>query len=368
MIPKLEIAAAFLKTYQKLISDSESIPLILRNPKYLYKLISKGEKRRLRNSEKFKIPIPRVCIFSVTWDCNLKCSGCYAQTYLKPGKLKSHDIYSIAKQTNNLGSFIFIIAGGEPLMVPDIVEIFSKIPDGLFLIFTNGTLLSDEIIRQLENSRNVVPIISIEGETEITDERRGAGVSRQIKAAMEYLKTSQIAFGFSATATHKNLKQITSREWLDAIWNAGARFGFIIDYIPFKTDFDPSLLLTKKDMEYKNAEIKKRNLEMMPLLVNFPPEEYDADGCKSAGKGLIHINADGFVEPCPFCHYASDNILEKPLESILASDFLSAIRNEFNGVNFNGTCLLFEHENKIKEIAARNHAIKTDMTDFVSNK
>lgn len=368
MIPKLEIAAAFFKTYRKLISDSERIPSILRNPKYLYELVSDGEERRLKNSKKLGVPIPRICIFSVTWDCNLECSGCYAKTYSKPGKLGAHDIYDIAKQVCDLGSFLFIIAGGEPLMVPDIVETFSKISNGLFLIFTNGTLIFDKILQQFGDSKNIVPIISIEGESEYTDERRGNGVSQQLKEAMERLSASQIAFGFSATATHKNLKHITSRDWLDRIWEAGARFGFIIDYIPFKTDFNPGLVLTQEDMKHKKVEIRKRNVEMKPLLMNFPPEEYDAEGCKSAGKGLIHINADGFVEPCPFCHYASDNILEKPLETILASEFLSTIRNEFRSAKFNGTCLLYEHENKIEEIAARTNAIRTDTTAFVSVK
>jgi MoaA/NifB/PqqE/SkfB family radical SAM enzyme len=360
MVPKLEIAAAFLKTYRKLISDSENVPLFLRNPKHLYSLVKKGEKRRLKNSKKFNIPIPRICIFSVTWDCNLSCSGCYAKNYKKPGNLKIQDIYSIAKGVCDLGSYVFIIAGGEPFMVPDLVTTLSNIPSGLFIIFTNGTLFSDEHIRQLQATRNIVPIISIEGETEFTDRRRGKGVTDEVQRAMNKLRSANIAFGFSATASHENLIQITSREWLDKLWKEGARFGFIIDYIPFKTDFNPALVLTKEDMEYKKAVLKQRKIDMKPLLMNFPPEEYDADGCKSAGKGLIHINADGFVEPCPFCHYASDNILKKPLEAILASEFLSTIRNDFKNVDFNGTCLLFEHEDRIKEIAARTEARRTD--------
>jgi MoaA/NifB/PqqE/SkfB family radical SAM enzyme len=359
-MPTLEVAATFIKTYRKLISDSENVPLILKNPKFLYNIVNKGEKRRVKNSKKFNIPVPRICIFSVTWECNLKCLGCYAKSYSTSGKLKIDDIYDIAKQVCDLGCFIFIIAGGEPLTIPNLVETLSKITEGFFLVFTNGTLFSDEIVEQLKESKNVFPIISIEGESTNTDERRGDGVSDKISKAMENLLSAKIGFGFSAMATHKNVGLVTSRKWLDKLWEAGARFGFIIDYVPFKIDYDPSLVLTKSDMEFKKLEVAKRNLEMKPLLMNFPPEEYDAEGCKSAGKGLIHINADGFVEPCPFCHYACDNIKEKRLESILASDFFSSIRSEFSKIGFNSTCLLFEHDNKIKEIASRTNATKTD--------
>jgi len=48
-------------------------------------------------------------------------------------------------------------------------------------------------------------------------------------------------------------------------------------------------------------------------VINFPPAEYDWGGCQAAGKGFLHINADGWVEPCPFSHFASDNLMEKPL-------------------------------------------------------
>jgi len=355
-----EITSSFVKTYQNVIGNHDKIPLILNDPQYLAKLIDCGEKRRLQNSDKFNTPVPRFCIFSVTWKCNLKCIGCYAKSYSSSGSLTVEDVYSIANQVSDFGCFIFIIAGGEPLTIPNLVETLAKVEGGLFFIFTNGTLITDKIVNQLRNTKNIIPIISIEGDSDFTNYRRGAGVSDKISNAMKVLFDSQIGFGFSAMATHKNLKQVTSREWFEEIWSYGARFGFIIDYIPFQTDLDSSLILTQEDMEFKKNELLCRNTEAKPLVINFPPDEYGEDGCQAAGKGFIHINADGFVEPCPFSHYASDNIKNKKIETILISPFFSEIRKRFNKEKFNGTCLLFEHDKVVGEIASLTNAIKTD--------
>jgi MoaA/NifB/PqqE/SkfB family radical SAM enzyme len=355
-----DLTVTFMKTYQKSVSDSAVLPIILRDPAYLGSVIKTGEERRLRNSKKQRIPVPRFCIFSVTWKCNLSCTGCYAKCYSSKGTLTLSDIDKIARHASDLGSFIFIIAGGEPLTIPNLIGTLSKIDTALFFVFTNGTLLTEEILNQMEEARNIIPTLSIEGDSKSTDSRRGAGVSGKIDAAMKKLDSRKIGFGFSAMATHKNLREIVSREWLDAVWKSGARFGFIIDYIPFKNDLDPSLVLTKEDMVYKKTALLERNKEGKPLLTNFPPDEYGGDSCQAAGKGFIHINADGFVEPCPFCHYAADNLKKKSLEAVLGSPFFSAIRSEISEIPFNGTCLLFEHDRKVNEIANKTNAHKTD--------
>ena len=286
------------------------------------------KKESFKNSKKFNIPIPRFCIFSVTWECNLDCVGCYAKDYTSNGSLNIVEINIIANQVSDLGCFVSIIAGGEPMMVPNLISTLSEIKSSLFLLFTNGTLINENVIDQFKKTKNILPIISIEGDANCTDERRGNGVSEKILESMRMLDDSQVGFGFSAMATHKNLNRIISRDWLDEQWEHGARFGFIIDYIPFKNGLDASLILQKKIWFKKRLKIGKRNNEAKPLLFNLPPDEYNGDGCQSAGKGLIHINADGFVEPSHFLIIPAGNIKEKRLEEILASQFFKEIRNK----------------------------------------
>jgi MoaA/NifB/PqqE/SkfB family radical SAM enzyme len=50
-----------------------------------------------------------------------------------------------------------------------------KLPEIVFPVFTNGTMLSEDYIKLFDKHRNLIPIISIEGNEETTDLRRGSG-------------------------------------------------------------------------------------------------------------------------------------------------------------------------------------------------
>jgi MoaA/NifB/PqqE/SkfB family radical SAM enzyme len=162
--------------------------------------------------------------------------------------------------------------------------------------------------------------------------------------------------------TRRNMRYVTSREWMDAMWNSGARFCFLIDYIPSGRDAAADMVLTDNDMSFKEREVARRNAEARPFVVNFPPDEYRGTGCLSGGNGFVHINADGFVEPCPFCHYASENVKEKPLKAILGSPFLASIRETFGSKHdHSGTCMLFKNAVLVEKIAAATGAKRTDV-------
>ena len=136
----------------------------------------------------------------------------------------------------------------------------------------------------------------------------------KVRDAMALLKTRDMAFGLSAMVTPGNLSEVTSRRWFDCIWDMGVRFAFLIDYVPCGGEGDESMILSAGDMARKKIALDARWAEARPLAMNFPVDEYADDApCQAAGAGMIHINADGYVEPCPFSHYATDNVMEKPL-------------------------------------------------------
>jgi len=169
--------------------------------------------------------------------------------------------------------------------------------------------------------------------------------------------------GFSTMVTHRNLRTVTSREWFDEVWNAGARFGFLIDYVPVLRDVDADMVLTDEDRRFKAAVVEKRFYEARPMALNIPPDEYTMGECQAAGRGMIHINADGNVEPCPFCHYAADNVHDKPLADIIASPFFTQLRSQLGHLpNPRGECLLFTHIEKVRTIAAQTQAFSTEQS------
>ena len=58
----------------------------------------------------------------------------------------------------------------------DVIEAAGKIPEIIFPIFTNGTMIDETYEKLLDKYRNLIPVFSIEGHKSTTDDRRGVGV------------------------------------------------------------------------------------------------------------------------------------------------------------------------------------------------
>jgi MoaA/NifB/PqqE/SkfB family radical SAM enzyme len=361
MEPIENILAGLYATIENILSEGTGRPNLLSDTYGLLDMILQGEERRQRSRRRHGIPVPRFCIFSVTWKCNLRCAGCYARGYESGGDLEPAEIEATARRMSDLGTYLWVIAGGEPLLTPGLLPALSRIDNAFFFVFTNGTLLEETHAGALRTARNILPVLSIEGPEEITDDRRGTGVSNRLDQTMRLLNRFNVAFGFSTMITRKNVEVVLRKEWMSAMWEHRARYGFLIDYIPFKHDLREDLVLTTEDMEYKKAAVESLNKEGRPLLLNFPPEEYRSSACQAAGIGFVHINADGNVEPCPFSHYAKDNIRDKDPVEILQSDFFARLRERTATMpNPSGRCLLFDNERMVRSIAASTGAFGTE--------
>jgi MoaA/NifB/PqqE/SkfB family radical SAM enzyme len=361
MTSRDKVLLYFKFALNQVLRDPLAIPHNFSRIINLLRLVRQGEKRRAANEVRLGVPIPDTCVFSVTWRCNLDCKGCYAKNYTPKKELRLAEVIRVVNECSSLGTYIFVIAGGEPLLLEGIVEELSKVKDAFFLLFSNGTLLDSERVRQVEKAKNIMPIISIEGGEPATDERRGEGVSQAIARAMQEMNGSHVPFGFSTMLTHLNLREVTQRHWVDQLWRRGARFGFFIDYIPMEGNLYDAFVLTDEDREYKEGILLKRKSETRPPIFNLPSDEYAGGGCKSAGKGFIHINADGYVEPCPFSHYAVDNVRDKPMSEILNSDFFGSLRDTFSTMeNPIGECMLFANGPAVRQIAEETRAFCTE--------
>ena len=336
------------------LGQDPGIRTIFADPDEMTKLVVAGELRREASEKEHGCPVPRFCILSVTWRCNLDCKGCYASNYSRGSEMPLETIERVLREAIDLGSYVFIIVGGEPLMVPGLIETLGNLTAGVFFLFTNGTLMNESHAEALGEAPNVFPIFSTEGTDEHTDSRRGDGVGRKVRDAMALLKARDMAFGVAAMVTPGNLSEVTSRKWFDRIWDLGVRFAFLIDYVPCGDEPDESLILSDRDMARKKDALDARWSEAKPLAMNFPPDEYaDGEPCQAAGFGMVHINADGNVEPCPFSHYAVDNVTETPLAKILGGEFLTRIRENICTLpNPTKSCLLNQHPEKVAALAA----------------
>jgi radical SAM protein with 4Fe4S-binding SPASM domain len=80
--------------------------------------------------------------------------------------------------------------------------------------------------------------------------------------------------------------------------------------------------------------------------------------------GSIHVNTQGYVEPCPFAHFARENIRENSFKEILNSPFLKAVRSHPTLLKRDSTCYgcsLAGKPELLAEVAQQTGAQSTDL-------
>ena len=273
------------------------------------------------------VHVPPIMIMSVTNRCNLNCAGCYnrALRHDVDSEISVDKLRSVVTETNELGISFIPIAGGEPFMRPELLDIAAEFPQIIFLIFTNGLLIDDRVIARFQKLPNVVPVISLEGYEADTDLRRGSGVYDQLKSIVSKFKNTGIFWSASLTVTARNLEMIASDDFVRQLFDTGCRLFFMIEYTPVNKDTENWLLTDSQRQVLLNARNHFRK-QFPALFIAIPGDEDEIGGCLSAGRGFIHVNPQGNVEPCPFAPYSDTNLRDSSLRDALQSDFLRAVR------------------------------------------
>jgi len=273
------------------------------------------------------VQIPPIILFSVTNRCNLHCKGCYAQALHRSTEeeMSAEELRKVVADAGELGISFFVLAGGEPLVRPEIVDIMMDHPRIVFLMFTNGLLINEELLRKFRKSKNVVPVISIEGYEEETDGRRGQGVFSRLQRTISLLKKHNIFYSVSITVTRSNFESVTSEPFITDLVDLGCKFFLFVEFSPIKEGTE-DWVISLEQREELMARIYYFRKKYRSLFVTVPGDEEEIGGCLSAGRGFVHIGADGALEPCPFAPFSDTNVREIPLREALQSDFLRRIR------------------------------------------
>lgn len=148
-----------------------------------------GTREVRKNRDKHHCNIPWLILMDPTSACNKKCKGCWSAEYGSKSCLTFEEMDSIVCQGKALGTHLYMFTGGEPLIKKDeIIALCKKHQDCLFLSFTNATLIDQEFCDEVKKVGNFALMLSIEGDSETTDSRRGSGSYQSTIDAMKLLK------------------------------------------------------------------------------------------------------------------------------------------------------------------------------------
>lgn len=329
----------------------------------MQRLFEKSEKRRREVAKREGVDIPPFLISSISTVCNLNCKGCYARKNGIAGNpdaptkatLKPDDWRQVFTEAASLGVNFSLLAGGEPLMRRDLLEAISSVQDMIFPVFTNGTLIGQSYLDFFDSHLNMVPIISIEGMQDSTDDRRGQGVFRRAREAMRLLSGRDLIYGVSITVTTENMDTVTSTVFLDEIKQYGCRLVFYVEYVPMD-EGTQHLAFGDEHVERMERLMEERRRQYDGIIFfSFPGDEKATGGCVASGRGFFHIGPDGSAEPCPFSPYSDSNVMQTGVLGALKSPLFRRLRDaSAMSWGHTGGCTLYEHREEVEAMVKDN--------------
>lgn len=296
--------------------------------------------------------IPPFLIASITSQCNLRCHGCYAtvnEACRAPAAQLSADGWDdLFAQAQDAGISFILLAGGEPMLRRDVAECAAHYKSMIYPLSTNGLLIDPGWIRFFSANRNFVPFLSLEGDCDTTDRRRGAGVYNRLMQSMELLHKARLLYGVSVTVTNENLDMVTGDSFISLLSSLGCFIVLYVDYVPADGQSEHLTLSEADRLLLKERADAIRACRKLTV-ISFPGDEAAFGGCLAAGRGFFHINAAGGTEPCPFSPYSDTNLKDHRLLEALRSPLFTKLRSSgMLAREHMGGCALFGQDNAIK--------------------
>ena len=246
------------------------VPWVLQHPRYLpgflrlARTVAQSSRVRARSLAR-GVRVPPFLVLSVTSKCNLRCAGCYAGAVgtvtnapAQPG-LSSSEWRGVVDEAVRLGVMAFMIAGGEPFLLPGIAKLFRDYPDRLFLVFTNGTALRPSDYEILKRSTNTVVVVSLEGDRELTDLRRGSGVFEKAMGSLDRLREAGILTGIAVTIGSANVEYWSQPENIDGLIAHSGPLAMFIEQIPTSGCENGAVLTDEQRVRFRKVVVEYRD-------------------------------------------------------------------------------------------------------------
>ncbi|MBN2163599.1 MAG: radical SAM protein [Pontiellaceae bacterium] len=309
---------------------------------------------RLKRGEYF----PAFLFISITNACNLSCQGCWVSQSNPPKHISPQTLDNLIRECKAHGSYFFGILGGEPLLHDGLFEVFEKHPDCYFLLFTNGTLISDSVAREIRRLGNISPLISIEGLEEVSDVRRGGeNVFGQTLAGLAHCREHRLVTGVATSICRTNIEDLATEQFVRRVADLGAHYLWYYIYRPVGPNPTPELALDAEQIVALRRFIVDIRKTAPLMVVDAYWDDQGRALCPAAVGMANHITPDGWVEPCPPLQFAKENIGDGTglYDLFNRSEFLARFRQM--SCDTTRGCIIMEHPDLLADFIRKEDAV-----------
>jgi MoaA/NifB/PqqE/SkfB family radical SAM enzyme len=313
-------------------------------------------KRRLKQG----IVFPPFLHLSIINSCNLRCQGCWVDVDAPREMLDLELMNRTIRDARKHGNTFFGILGGEPFLHPQLFELLQAHPDCYFQVFTNGHAITPEVAKRLRRCGNVSPLVSIEGLSEVSDERRGKrDVFDRSMRGVENCVRERLLTGVATSLCQSNIDDLLREGWLDELIRQRVHYVWYYAYRPVGPQPNYDLAL-RGDQLLRAREfiVNMRSRKPIAILETY----YDHEGrslCPMATGISHHVSPRGEIEPCPIIQFARDNIRDERgvYETMTRSEFLQDFRR--SAAKAMRGCIVLERPDLIRELVRKHGARDT---------
>lgn len=298
---------------------------------FVYRFGWKGRRAVVRHRRRRAMGrvLPAFLFVSITDRCNLRCRGCWAWGGSEPRDMSPGMLDQIIAEGKAAGVSFFGILGGEPLLYDGLATVLARHPDVYFIVFTNGTLLTDAWAGQLRRLSNVSPLVSIEGDEAESDLRRGAKrVYAQSMNGLAVCRAHRLVTGVATSVCRANFDHVVDESFVRDLARRGVHYLWYYIYRPAGPSPVPEHALDREQvLSLRRFLIEVRRRAPMLIVDGY----WDHEGralCPAATGISCHIGPAGDVEACPPVQFAVDRIdAGRPVaETVVDSRYLKRFR------------------------------------------
>ena len=313
-------------------------------------------RRRMQRGQFF----PPFLYVSIINSCNLRCQGCWVDVAHKQNTIDLPAMNRLINEAKSQGNSFFGLVGGEPFMHPEVLEIIAAHPDCYFQVFTNGHFITEEKARRLFELGNVTPLISVEGNEIISDERRGrSGVYSRTLAGIENCLKHKVMTGVCTSLAKSNIDHLLTEAWVDRLIEMGVLYTWFHVYRPMGPEASTELCLTPDQQRRARQFVVDMRAKKPIIIID---AYYDGEGkalCPAANGISHHINPWGDIEPCPIVQFSKESIhsdrdsrslVEKFTTSEFLSDFRALAQQTTRG------CIVLERPDLLAQLVEKHSA------------
>lgn len=247
--------------------------------------------------------------FELTDRCNLSCVHCYINQpagcqAARSNEMSTDQVFYLLDEIARAGCLFLVLTGGEPLLRPDFKEIYmhAKRRGLVVTLFTNATLMTEDIADMLAYARAHVVDITLYGATRETYES-----VTQVKGSFErcmrgicLLKERNVRLGLKTIVLTKNRHELDDmRKFAD---NLGVELRYDGVIWPRLDGAEQPLQyrLSIDEMLAMDRETPERVMEWKKQFDAFKDVQARNENVFSCGAGLrsFHINSRGQMNIC----------------------------------------------------------------------